>query len=57
MGKIELLMQDNQNDKALNEINKYEKKFGENKKKFSTKASFLKKPENMKRHWNIWIKV
>ena len=26
MGKIELLMQDNQNKKALNEINKYEKK-------------------------------
>lgn len=43
MGKIELLMQENQNDKALNEINKYEKKFGENKKEIFYKGQLLEK--------------
>ena len=43
MGKIELLMQDNQNKKALNEINKYEKKFGQNKKEIFYKGQLLEK--------------
>lgn len=49
MGKIELLMQDNQNKKALNEINNMKRNSVKIKKKFSTRASFLKKPENMKK--------
>ena len=36
-------MQDNQNKKALNEINKYEKKFGQNKKEIFYKGQLLEK--------------
>lgn len=43
MGKIELLMKDNQDQKALSEINKYEKKFGENKKEIFYKGQLLER--------------
>lgn len=43
MSKIELLMKDKQNEKALSEINKYEKKFGENKKVIFYKGQLLEK--------------
>ena len=49
MGKIELLMKDKQYEKALNEINKYEKKFGENKKEIFYKGQLLEKTGEYKK--------
>ncbi|WP_299523902.1 tetratricopeptide repeat protein [uncultured Methanobrevibacter sp.] len=49
MGKIELLMKDNQNQKALSEINKYEKKFGENKKEIFYKGQLLERTGEYKK--------